>query len=117
MYGTVDAELEVQRTIKRLSCRPSCVFSRKLLGPTKVHVDNKGIIDGLWRGESKCNNPKAKSADLWIKIREELYCLNSKEILVEVEKVKAHRTENEKTNMSHFEKFVTEGNEKADELA
>ena len=38
-------------------------------------------------------------------------------ILVEVEHVKAHRTKKEKKNMAHFEKFVTEGNEKADELA
>ena len=38
-------------------------------------------------------------------------------ILVEVEHVKAHRTKKEKKNMSQFERFVTEGNEKADELA
>ena len=31
--------------------------------------------------------------------------------------VKAHRTKKDKKEMSHFEKFVTEGNEKADELA
>ena len=31
--------------------------------------------------------------------------------------MKAHRTKNEKKEMSHFEKFVTEGNEKVDELA
>ena len=29
----------------------------------------------------------------------------------------AHHTKTEKTNMSQFERFVTEGNEKADELA
>ena len=23
----------------------------KVIGPIKVHVDNKGIVDGLWRGE------------------------------------------------------------------
>ena len=28
-----------------------------------------------------------------------------------------HRTKKEKKDMSHFEKFTTEGNEKADELA
>ena len=33
-----------------------------------------------------------------------------------VEHVKAHRTKKEKKDMSHFERFVTEGNEKADEL-
>ena len=36
---------------------------------------------------------------------------------MEVEHVKAHRTKNGNKQMSHFEKFVTEGNEKADELA
>ena len=36
---------------------------------------------------------------------------------MEVEHVKEHRTKKEKTEMSHFEKFVTEGNEKTDELA
>ena len=58
----------------------------------KVHIDNKGVIDWLWRGERKCIDPKA-DADLWIKIWEELQLLVSKEKLVEVEHVKAHRTE------------------------
>ena len=33
--------------------------------------------------------------------------------MVEVEHVKAHRTEKDKREMSHFERFVTDGNEKA----
>ena len=37
--------------------------------------------------------------------------------LVEVEHVKADCTEKDKKEMSHFERFVTDGNEKADELA
>ena len=36
---------------------------------------------------------------------------------MEVEHVKAHRTKKEKEHMTHFEKFVTEGNEKAFDLA
>ena len=36
---------------------------------------------------------------------------------MEVAHVKAHRTKKEKENMTKIEKFVTEGNEKADELA
>ena len=43
----------------------------------------------------------------------------SKGICVKVEHVKAHRTNKEgqkKKEMSQFEKFVAEGNEKADEL-
>ena len=41
----------------------------------------------------------------------------SKEILVEVEHVEAHHTTKDKKDMSQLEKFVAEGNEKADELA
>ena len=54
---------------------------------------------------------------LWITMWEELHLLVSKEILVDVEHVKAHRTKKDKKEVSHFEKFVTECNEKADELA
>ena len=37
--------------------------------------------------------------------------------MVEVEHVKAHRTKKEKEKMTQTEMLVTEGNEKADELA
>ena len=80
-----------------------------MIGPVRVHVDSKGIFDGLWRGERKCIDPKAADADLWIKIWEELHPLTSKEILVEVEHVKAHRTKKDKNDMSQFERFVAEG--------
>ena len=48
---------------------------------------------------------------------EELHELVERGILVEVAHVKAHRTKKEKENMTKIERFVTEGNEKADELA
>ena len=43
----------------------------------------------------KCIGPKAGDADLWIKIGEELHCLNSREIEVEVEHIKAQGQEEE----------------------
>ena len=76
-----------------------CLF-QKVIGPILVHVDSKGIIDGLWRGERKCIDPNAGDADLWIKIWEELHLLLSKEMLVEVEHVKAHRTRNDKKHVA-----------------
>ena len=36
---------------------------------------------------------------------------------MELEHVKAHRTKKEQETMTNFERFVTEGSEKADELA
>ena len=111
MYGSMEAELEVQRTIKRAELTAFFCLLKKVIGLIKVHVDNKGIIDRLWKGESKCIDPNTGDADLRIKIWEELQLQRSKEILVEVEHVKAHRTKREKKDMSPLEKFVTEGNE------
>ena len=70
-------------------------------------------------GEEKENALIRKLAmlNLRIKIWEETHVLMSREILVEVEHVKAHRTKKDKKVMSHFEKFVTDGTEQADELA
>ena len=106
MYGSMEAELEVQRTIKRAELTAFLFLLKKVIGPIKVHVDNTGIIDGLWRGERECIKPEAGDADLWIKNWEELQVLMTKEIVVEVEHVKAQRTKNDKKDMSHFEKFV-----------
>ena len=41
MYGTLDAKLEVQRTIKRAELTAFQCFLRKAVGPAMVHVDNK----------------------------------------------------------------------------
>ena len=61
MYGTLDAELEVQRTIKRAEVTALLCLLTAIIG----HGDNKGIINGLWRGEMKRIGPKARGADLW----------------------------------------------------
>ena len=58
MYG-------VQRTNKRAEFAAFMCFLRKANGPTTVHVDNKGIVDGMWRGEMMDIGPKKKDADLW----------------------------------------------------
>ena len=79
-----------------------------------MHVDNKGIIDVV---ERRKEMQTQKAGDAESKFGEELHLLTSKEILVVVEHAKAHRTEKDKKVMSYFEKFVTEGKEKADELA
>ena len=78
MYGSTEAEFEVQRTIKGTHLTASLCLLKKVIGPIKAHVGNKGIIDGLWRGQRKCIGPNAGDADLWIKIWEELRLLMSK---------------------------------------
>ena len=54
MFGSMEAEYEVQRTIKRAELTALLYFLKKVIGPIKVHVDNKGIIDGLRKGEKGC---------------------------------------------------------------
>ena len=95
MYGPMEAEFEVRRTIKRAELTAFLCLLKEVIGPTMVHGD----------------------AHMSIKIWEELHLLVSKEILVEMEHVKAHRSKKDKKDMSHFERFAAEGNEKVDELA
>ena len=64
------------------------------------HLDIKGIIDGLWRGEMKCIGPKAKDADLWILIWEEMRRIHPAGTLLEVEHVTAHRSKKEEQEMT-----------------
>ena len=47
MCGSMEAECELQRTIKRAELTAFLQLLKKVIGPIKVHVDNKGIIDGL----------------------------------------------------------------------
>ena len=101
--------------VRDAGCRaPSSAYNQS---PTAVHVGKKGIIDGFWTGELKCIGPRAKVADLWIALWVELNNLHAKETVIEVEHVKAHGIEKERQQMSLSEKFVTDGNEKADEFA
>ena len=51
MCGSMEAEYEVQRTIKRAELTAFLCLLRRVCGPIKFHVDNKGIIDGLRNGE------------------------------------------------------------------
>ena len=57
----------MQRTIKRAELMAFLCLLRKVIGPIKVHVDNKGIIDGLRNGEKECIRPRAGDADFLIK--------------------------------------------------
>ena len=117
MYGSMEAEFEVQRTTKRVELTPSSACSKKWLDPSRCMSTTKELLTGFGEEKESAIKPRAEDADVWIKIWEELHYLAERGILVEVEHVKAHPTKKEKKEMSHFEKFVTEGNEKADEMA
>ena len=60
MYGSMKAEFEVQRTMKRAELTAFLCFLREVIGPIKVHVDSKGIIDGLRKGEKECIKPGSR---------------------------------------------------------
>ena len=90
---------------------------RKLIGPIKVHVDNEGIIDGLRKGEKECLKPRAGDAVLCTKNWEIITWSGRKRHFGRCGACEGAPHEERKENMSQFERFVTEGNEKADELA
>ena len=53
MNGSMEAEYEVQRTIKRAELTAFLCLLKKVIGPIRVHVDNKGITDWQWRGDNE----------------------------------------------------------------
>ena len=65
MYGSMEAEFEVQRTIKRAEVTAFLCLLKKLIGPIKVHVDNEGTFDGLWRGERTCMRKEMHRSKSW----------------------------------------------------
>ena len=67
MYGSMEAEYEVQRAIKRAELTAFLCLLKKVIGPIKVHVDNEALIDGLRKGEKECIKPRAGDADFWSK--------------------------------------------------
>ena len=94
MYGSVEADFEVQRTIKRAELTAfSCLSQESDCTQSGCTSINKGIINGLRRGESKCIKPRAERCRFMDqKFGEESHDLAERGILVEVEHVKAHHT-------------------------
>ena len=74
----MEAEFEVQRTIKRAELTAFLCLLRKVRGPIKIHVDSKGIIDGIRRPGEECIKPRAGDADLWINIWERITGIGKK---------------------------------------
>ena len=110
VYGTLDAELEVQRTIKRAKLTSFLCPLRKAIGPTVVHVDKKVIIDGLCRGGMKCIGREGRRfVDL------DLGGGAQRTPRRHSGGGRARQSaspQKEKKQMSVFEKFIAEGNEK-----
>ena len=69
MYGTLDVELEVQRTIKSAELTAFLCLFRKAIGPSKLTI--KESLMG--RGEMKCSCSRAEDTDMWMLIRGELH--------------------------------------------
>ena len=55
--------LRFRRTIKRAELTACVCLLKRVIGPIKVHVGHKGIIDGLRKGERVCIKPRAGDAD------------------------------------------------------
>ena len=55
----MDAELEVQRTIKRAELTAFLCLFKRVIGPIKMHVDNKGIVGGLLERREKMHRSKS----------------------------------------------------------
>ena len=91
---------------------------RKAFGLTMVHFDNKGILDGLWRGEMemRCSGPRTEDADLDLDLGRIVQSSSRRHTGgSRTSKCILPRSSNNRCRI--FRKIITEGIEKADELA
>ena len=107
MYGVLDTKLEVQRTIKRAELTAFLCLLRRIIGPDTEHIDNKGIIDGLWRGAMKCIGSKSEGRRLVDFDLREARRSHQQGVLLEVEHAKAHQLQQRKQTMTSFELFLS----------
>ena len=109
MFGSMEAEFEVQRTIGRTELTAFLCLLTRVIGPIKVHVDNKRIIGGL------CESWRCRFVDQ--DLGKNCTVLPHEILLWRWIVSRQHRTKKDVKYMPNFEKFVTEGNEKTDGLA
>ena len=64
LYGLMEAEYEVQRTNNRAELTAFLCLLSKVSGPITVHMDNKGTIDGLRKGEKRVYQAKSRRCRL-----------------------------------------------------
>ena len=101
MCGTVDAELEVQRTIKRAGLTAILCHLRKAIGPVVCMLITKGSLMGC----GECIGPETKGA-WWIMILEELHRVQRGGTLGRV-RHDAIAPKRKYSKMSLFAKFIT----------
>ena len=115
IYGSMLAELEGQRTIRRVKLcflfyNGFVMFFRTINHP---HTDKMGIIDGfLWRGEEGCLGLRQQDADCAIKRCELPQECAEKDWDLDVKHVQAHRTKQEEGYDEGPAIFVMEGRDK-----
>ena len=107
MYGSMDAEFEVQRTTKRAALTAFLCLRKRVIGPIKVLVDKKELWMGYGEDKETASNRELEMLIYGSRFGEELHRLAARDIVVEVEHVKVHRTKKEKREMSHFEDVLS----------
>ena len=81
-----------------------------------AHVDNKGIIDRLWRGEMKVHWPDSEGGPLGFRSGRRRNSSRRDTTRSRGRQGASHQG-GEVGHGAFFERFLTEGNERADELA
>ena len=103
MHGTLEADLEVVRTIKRAELTAFFCLFRRIVGPPRLMWTTKESSMGL-----NCIGPKAKDADLWILIWQEVYRAHKEKYYCESS---MSRRIVQIRRSRKWKGFVTEGNE------
>ena len=106
IYGTMPAELRVQRRTKRSELLAFTMVLASLVGLSTIHTDNMGIIV-CCGGEKNDALDRSRRMRIFMDANWELLTeCAEKDWNLDVKQVKAHRTEKEKNAMTQMQEFV-----------
>ena len=88
--------------------------SGRINGPAVIF---NGYVQALRSGVATCIGPKHNEADWWMRILEILHEIREVKWNLQVKWLIDHTTEKQRKNMTKHERYVTFGNDQADELA
>ena len=117
MYGLTEAELEVQRTIKRVELTAFPCLRKKVKGPNRCMSTTKEFLMGHGEEEENASNQKLERPICGS--RSGKNCTGWPQEIWRWKRSMSRHTARRKTRKRcrALKKFVTGGNEKADELA
>ena len=117
LSSPLEAELPVQKTIKRAEMMAVWHVLKRCVPPVTIWTDHKPIVDGILKGRAWCTAADRAHADVWRRIWDALEDVGLGSDGATIRHTKAHRTMEAIRGLPRDERRIAHGNRRVDEAA